>query len=448
MREKVAIVFMTLSAVATLVLGGAVVHELNKKNVVATGVVSPTVATSNGTTATQGTAGTQGTQGTAGKTVSSGGGTTTVGNLSTGTEGVSRGLITVGGIYDETGPFDATVERDTVRAYFNMVNAQGGVNGYKFRLVDCDSQYDPTQAHQCVTKLVGQGILAMVGWLSVSGEQPETPNLTQAGVPVIGGLGVPSEFSSPISFPTTANLVRYGTAMGAHAADASIAVHHPGIIVLNANFIAPVQQALVDSLHKHGITETSVNPVDPTKADYTDIVLKLRRENADSIIAGLDPFSYQRLFQAMERQSWNPKVMGLGLDKASANKDYGSAADNAQSLTPLIEPADHPSQPGIKQYTDAVQRYFPNQVAALDVYTEGDWVAAELFVEAIKRLGSKPVNRKNLVDALNSIQNFDTQGLTKPLSYSAGNSHDPNKCFQWIQKRSGTWTTYSGWNCF
>jgi branched-chain amino acid transport system substrate-binding protein len=449
MREKIAIIFMTLSAVATLVLGGAVVHELGKKTTttVATGVQNPEVATSPAATGTSGTAGSAGTAGTAGKTVSSSGsGGTQAGQLSTAGEGVSRGLITVGGIYDETGPFDATVERDTVRAYFNMVNAQGGVNGYKFQLRDCDSAYDPTQAHQCSTRLVGQGVLAMVGWLSVSGEQPETSYLTQQGVPIIGGLGVPAEFSSPLSFPTAVNFVRYGTAMGAHAVD--LGIHKPGIVILNANFIAPVQAALLDSLHKHGIHETSVNQVDPTKPDYTDVVLKLRNEGADSIIGGLDPFSYQRLFQAMERQSWHPKVVGLGLDKQSANKDYGSAADGAESITPFLEPADHMSQPGVKQYYDAVRRYFPNQVDPLDVYTEGDWVAAELFVEAIRQIGSNPVNRKTLVDALNSIKNFNTQGLSVPLSYSAGSSHDPNKCFQFIHKINGTWTTYSGWKCY
>src|SRR5205823_14460597 len=146
MREKVAIVFMTLSAVATLVLGGAVVHELGKKATVQTAANQPAASGSQPTTAASGpTAGTQGTQG---HTVSSGGaqGTQAVGNLSTGSTGVANGTITVGGIYDETGPFDATVERDTVRSYFQMINAQGGVNGYKFQLLDCDSAYDPTQA--------------------------------------------------------------------------------------------------------------------------------------------------------------------------------------------------------------------------------------------------------------------------------------------------------------
>ncbi len=114
----------------------------------------------------------------------------------------------------------------------------------------------------------------------------------------------------------------------------------------------------------------------------------------------------------------------------------------------MLEPADHMNQPGVKEYYDAVRRYFPNQVDPLDVYTEGDWVAAELFVDAIRKIGSNPINRKTLVDALNNVKNFDTKGLTVPLSYSAGSSHDPNKCFQFIHKISGTWTTYSGWKCY
>ncbi|MGZ4140713.1 MAG: hypothetical protein ACXVD8_12220, partial [Actinomycetota bacterium] len=114
----------------------------------------------------------------------------------------------------------------------------------------------------------------------------------------------------------------------------------------------------------------------------------------------------------------------------------------------VLESLDHQGQAGIKQYYGAVRRYFPNQVDALDVYTEGDWIAAQVFVEAIKLIGDKPVNRKSLVDALNQIKNLDTNGLSVPLSYSAGSGHDPNHCFQWIKNESGNWTTYSGWKCF
>src|SRR5207237_6133797 len=148
------------------------------------------------------------------------------------------------------------VERDTVRSYFNMVNSQGGVNGYKFQLIDCDSKYDPSSAHQCAQKLISQGALAIVGWLSVSGEQNETPFLASQGVPIIGGLGVPSEYSSPLSYPTTPSLVTDGTALGTRACQTGMS--KPGVIFLDANFIAPVEQSFLDVMNKLGIQPSDV----------------------------------------------------------------------------------------------------------------------------------------------------------------------------------------------
>ncbi len=192
MRERVAIVVMALSLLAAMGLGGAVAVQLGKSSPVGTTVqaVGPSTAASGQT----GTAATQGVQGTAGRSVTIGGSAGQAGKLSTAGEGVSHGVITVGGIYDETGPVDSTVERDAVRAYFDKVNDGGGVNGYKLRLIDCDSAYDPTQAHECATRLLEQGVLAFVGSNSVSGEEPETKNLTQQGVP--SGSRTPPSCSS------------------------------------------------------------------------------------------------------------------------------------------------------------------------------------------------------------------------------------------------------------
>jgi ABC-type branched-subunit amino acid transport system substrate-binding protein len=447
-RERVAIVFMTISAIMTLILGAAVVYEVSRPRTTAVQSTANEAAPMPGeiSRGESGTAGTAATTGTAGHTVTTGGGASgATSNVSNASVGVSKGLITVGGIYDETGPVDATVERDTVRAYFNEVNAAGGVNGYKFQLLDCDSGYDPQRAHECSQRLLSQGVLAIVGWLSVNGEQPETAYLTSQGVPIIGGLGVPSEFQASLSYPQTASFVRYGTAMGSHAAD--LGIHKPGIVLLNANFIKPVEQALLTSLHQHGIHETSTNEVDATKPDYTDIVVKLRSEGADSIIAGLDPFSYARLFQAMDRQNWHPKFFGLGLDKKSAQQQYGNAVYNAESLTPVLEVDEHQSVPAVSEYLSAVRKYFPNQVQALDVYCVQQWLAAKAFVQAVRVIGSKPVTRQSLVAAMNSIKGWNN-GFTVPLNYAAGSSHDPNRCFEWIRNQSGTWHTYSGWNCF
>jgi ABC-type branched-subunit amino acid transport system substrate-binding protein len=277
---------------------------------------------------------------------------------------------------------------------------------------------------------------------------------------VIGGLGVPSEFSDPLSYPVSIDLAKGATGEGFHAGDLKALdgqpIKKPGIVLLDTNFTAQIKQYLLDALHKRGIHEAGdVITVAATKADYTDTVIDLRSRGVDSIISGLDPFSYGRFFQAMQRQQFSVRFFGSGLDKASAAQQYGDQAyATSESLTPLIEPAGHESQPAVAEYLNTVKKYYPGQVSALDVYSEGSWVAAKIFVEAIRRIGSQPVNRQSLVNALNSIKNFQT-GLTVPLSFSAGDPknppstwHDPNGCLQWIKRDHGTWNTYSDWNCF
>jgi len=489
LRERVAIVFMTLNVLATLALGGAIAYDFSHRGSSTAaqqtaggvagqsysaapsssgGTAAPSGGSSSGgstgapapassgaapaatptaggktskATAPAGAAGAKSGGSTAGKSSGTAGATS---NASSPQQGVNHGTITVGGIYDETGPIDATVERDTVRSYFNLVNSQGGVNGYKFQLIDCDSKYDPSSAHQCAQKLISQGVLAIVGWLSLSGEQNETPFLTGQGVPVIGGLGVPSEFQSPLSYPTTPSLVTDGTALGTHAGQ--IHLKKPGVIFLNANFIAPVEQSFLNAMKAQGIQPVDVETVDATKADYSDIVLKFQTSGAQSVAAFVDPFSYARLFQAMERQNFRVPVLGGGLDKNSANRQYGSAVIGADSATPVLEYLDHQNTPAIAQYLNAVHTYFPGQFQALDSYTTYQWLAAEVFVNAVKSI-SGPVTRQSLATALNNMHNFDDGGITEPITYGSGN-HDPLKCLQWLHNFNGQWRTTSGWNCF
>jgi branched-chain amino acid transport system substrate-binding protein len=508
MRERVAIVFMTLNVMATLALGGAIAYDFSHKGhgsaepaaVAGQSYTAPAAAPVSGGTApapsSSGTAAapapapsssgsapsaqvassgstpvassapaaktsaptkTKATAPAKSGTKSSSGGSTSTTPAATSTTQSSSGAaskggtITVGGIYDETGPIDATVERDTVRSYFNLVNAQGGVNGYKFQLVDCDSKYDPSSAHQCAQKLISQGVMAIVGWLSLSGEESETPFLTNQGVPVIGGLGVPSEYQSPLSYPTTPSLVTDGTALGTHAGQ--IHLKKPGVIFLNANFIQPVEQSFLGAMKRQGISPVDVETVDATKADYTDIVLKFQTSGAQSIAAFLDPFSYARLFQAMERQNFHVPILGGGLDKASANRQYDSgcgascAVFGADSASPVLEYIDHTGTPAIAQYLNAVRTYYPGQYGALDAYTTYQWLAAEVFVQAVKSLGANPVTRQSIAGALNGIRNFDDGGITQPITYGSGN-HDPLKCLQWLHNYNGQWRTTSGWNCF
>jgi ABC-type branched-subunit amino acid transport system substrate-binding protein len=382
---------------------------------------------------------------------------------------VTGGMITIGGFFDISGPVDSSVERDTVRAYMQAVNASGGINGRQVQYVWCDSKYDASSAHACAQYLISQNVLAVVGWTAPLGENNEVRTLTHAsggGIPIIGGLGTPDEFNDPLSYPVSASFLRYGTAIADEAR--AIGAHHPAVVVLSdVPWVHPVEANLLNRLTADGIGYTDVEEVSATQANYTATVFNLQHSHhgpsgggagpnyqcgvadkscPDYVIAALDPFSYHRLFDAMEAAGWYPHILGAGLDKFNVQRSYDREIYGAHSLVPFLSPYDNQGNTTVRQYLGTVQHFYPGQFQALDIYTQHSWTAAMLFVAAARKAGPN-LSRDTLVQALNGIQNFDT-GWSVPLSYGPG-AHDPNHCFRYTVDAapSGSWRTASGWIC-
>ena len=381
-----------------------------------------------------------------------------------GSGGVAGGKITIGGFFDITGPVDSSVERDTVRAYMQAVNQAGGINGRQVEYVWCDSKYDASSAGQCARYLIAQNVLAVVGLTAPLGENDQIRTLTAAGIPVIGGLGTPAEYGDRLSFPVSANFYRYGTAIADEAK--ALGAKHPAVVVLgDVPWVHPVEANLLNRLAANGIAYTDVEEVSATQASYTATVFNLQHSHhgpsgggaqpsyqcpatdkscPDYVIAALDPFSYHRLFDAMQAANWYPGVLGAGLDKFNVQKSYGGELRNAHSLVPFLSPYDHQGNSTVRQYLGTVQHYYPGQFQALDIYTQHSWTAAMVFAAAAKKAGSN-LTRDSLVEALNSLQGYQT-GWSVPLSYGAGN-HDPNHCFTYTENKGSGWHTTSGWIC-
>jgi len=450
LRERIAVSFLAAALVLAVVLGVMTVQSFARPSatLVASGDVSggQQQAAAGTTTAT-----------------STGGGAATAGGG--GPAVAAGGKITIGGFFDVTGPIDSSVERDTVRAYMQAVNASGGINGRQVEYVWCDSKYDASSAHSCAQQMIAQNVLAVVGLTAPLGENNEIRTLTAAGIPVIGGLGTPAEYSDPLSYPVSTSFFRYGTAIADEAK--ALGAKNPAVVVLgDVPWVHAVEANLLNRLVANGVGFVDVEEVSATQANYTATVFNMQhaaghgasgggpapnkkcaatdRACPDYVIAALDPFSYHRLFDAMMAANWYPGVLGAGLDKFNVQQSYGRELAKAHSLVPFVSPYDNQGNATVRQYLGTVQRYYPGQFQALDIYTQHSWTAAMVFHEAAKRAGAN-LSRETLIQALNSIQGFQT-GWSVPLSYGAG-AHDPNHCFMYTSHEGGKWQTTSGWVC-
>lgn len=86
-------------------------------------------------------------------------------------------------------------------AYARWVNANGGINGHKLKVLTCNDHNDTVYAAKCARRAADENVVAVVGSYSQHGRSFLAP-LEAAGIPYIGGYGVTDdEFSSPLSYP-------------------------------------------------------------------------------------------------------------------------------------------------------------------------------------------------------------------------------------------------------
>ncbi len=362
----------------------------------------------------------------------------------TSSSGVSTGTVVVGAIFTESGALDLKPAEDSVRAYFNLVNEAGGVYGRKIQLVSCDDGFDATRGKQCTRRLVEQDkVFAIVGWLAPNTEPEATPYFVQAGVPVVGGLGVPQQFTSNLVFPTMSNLVHAAGAVVRFGAQEG--TKRPAVVIADLPYAPEIKKAMEVAFARYGMTPTDVDIVSTTHPDYTPYVVKWRMHGADSVWPMTDPMSIVRVIQAVKRQNWTVPIYGPGLGDTQVVQALGPAMlEGAISFESHLVFDARPTHPGLNRYVSAMRRYFPQD--HLVSWAEISWDAAKVFVEGLRRAGPNP-SREALVNALNTLTDFEVD-LGPPHTYRPG-PHDPLRCVDVIRFKDGRFRPlYRRWQCW
>ncbi|MFC4494458.1 ABC transporter substrate-binding protein [Streptomyces ovatisporus] len=92
------------------------------------------------------------------------------------------------------------------QAYARWVNAEGGINGRRLKVITCNDHNDTVRAARCANRATKEDVVAVVGSYSQHGRSFMSA-LEQAGIPYIGGYGIANqEFSSPLSYPVNGGL--------------------------------------------------------------------------------------------------------------------------------------------------------------------------------------------------------------------------------------------------
>jgi branched-chain amino acid transport system substrate-binding protein len=119
--------------------------------------------------------------------------------------GASDTEIKIGNIMPYSGPASAYgVIGKTLSAYFDKVNAEGGINGHRIRFISYDDAYNPAKTVELVRKLVEQDrVLLMFGSVGGATSAAVRPYLNSSKVPQLFNASGPAMWDQPQEFPWT-----------------------------------------------------------------------------------------------------------------------------------------------------------------------------------------------------------------------------------------------------
>jgi ABC-type branched-subunit amino acid transport system substrate-binding protein len=350
--------------------------------------------------------------------------------------GVTANSITVGTISTQSGPiasnFSSLIYGE--RAYFDYINAQGGVNGrkidYKYAL---DDGGNTTTFNQYASTLINQDhVFAITGVATAS----FAPNyFVEAKIPTYGydvtgnWSGAPNLFAaggSVIYYPAEVPEVAY-VMKKTHAT--SIAILAYGIAASN-DACKAAGAGLAAAGYKISYTDYNINYPGSTVA--TD-VQRMKTAGSQLVLSCMDVLGNINMARAIQQYGLKIKQLWLsGNDKSTllANKSLMQGVYFAIQHVPFTAPTSE--YPALKLYLAQMKKYEPKYVED-EVAMQG-WESAALFVAGVKAAGNN-LTQANVIAQTNKMTAFTADGLIAPVNWAV-TGHSGTKgpyCSAYIQ---------------
>lgn len=352
--------------------------------------------------------------------------------------GVTADTIKIGSVFFNGGFLDkySQVSEQATRAWINLVNQQGGVNGRQIELISCDSRGTVNGTQACVRKLVEQDKVFMMGPSLDFAMGTVVPFIEEQGVPWVGSAGLEDpEFESEFMFPTQLRGGHVGTMT------ATFAVRELGGATIGVSYLqngaGPSCLAAVKQTAQQlggSVVAEAVNG--DTETDLSGQVTRIRDANPDTVIFCNDPVNIIKFIQAADRQNYEPPVGWIGGFAAADDvpQAIGPAAVGMYAFTGYdFYGAD---TPGANEYRAVVSNFYPNTF--FHFYSQANYVGSRVMVKAIAEVGPN-LTRERVLEVLRSYTNYDT-GMGLILDFSNIGGGTPSGVFlqatedlQWVQ---------------
>lgn len=337
------------------------------------------------------------------------------------TPGLTSSSILLGGTVPISGPESAFgVVAPGAKAYFDYVNAHGGVFGRRIAYEYLDDAYDPAQTVQQTRKLVEEDhVFAIFGSVGTEHILAVRPYLAQQGVPqLFVGTGLTDIGRNPRYPGTIGYLVDFaaeGKAFGSY-----VAKTRPGATVAVLSEASDYGKELLRGLKSglHGKAQiVATEDYEVTGTDVNSQIAKLRASNASVLMLFALPKQTIQAFVGIDKLGWHPQVFvtSVSIDPAVmqivALNTSRKTTEGAISLA-FLKDATSPrwaNDAGVELYLRIMRRYASKEDPKAVAHLYG-MATAFTMVDALRHAG-RNLTRPGLLKAATHLDEADNPFL-------------------------------------
>jgi branched-chain amino acid transport system substrate-binding protein len=337
--------------------------------------------------------------------------------------GATDNEIKIGNIMPYSGPLSAyALIGRTEAAYFNKINAEGGVNGRKINFITYDDAFSPPKTVEQARKLVeSDEVLLIFQSLGTPTNNAIRQYMNLKKVPQLFVATGATQFGDRKSFPWTMGWApTYQTEGRIYAK--YILQNLPqgkiGILYQNDDSGRDYIKGLKDGLGAEAAKRMIVAelPYDPSETTVDSQIVTLKTTGADIFFNESSPkFAAQAIRKAAEI-GWRPVQFLASVSNSVGSVLKPAGLENAKGILSTIYLKD-PTDPtwkddsSIREWASFMDKYFPDgdKTSTFSVY---GYLAAQTMVQVLKQCGDE-LTRENIMTQAANLRNFEP-GLLLP----------------------------------
>jgi branched-chain amino acid transport system substrate-binding protein len=309
--------------------------------------------------------------------------------------GASDTDIKIGNINPYSGPASAYgVVGKTEAAYFNKVNAEGGINGRKINFISYDDAYSPPKAVEQARKLVeSDGVLLIFNSLGTPSNTAIQRYMNTKKVPQLFVATGATKWNDPKVFPWTMGF-RPNYQSEGHVYAQYLLQQFPqgkiGILFQNDDYGKDYVKGLKDGLNgkMRIVAEFPYETTDPT---IDSQMISLKNSGADIFYDVTTPkFAAQAIKKAADIE-WKALHLLNNVSNSVGGvlKPAGFEISKGILSTNYVKDATDPTwkdDPGYKEWLAFMDKYYPDGDKTNSFVVEG-YIAAQALVQVLQQCG-------------------------------------------------------------